>query len=126
MATPIVSPHDRSRHTMEIFLLSLERNDTKSLRACAGTVLRSAFDHLYSDYRATVAAATLENCLENGQAMCTLLVLLDSAAAQPRRPHGPCSRCREITEGIAWGRITGSTIFLCPPCQEEIRKGGRP
>jgi hypothetical protein len=60
------SVDDYPRGTVNVLLLSLERRDGNAL-ACATAVLRSAFDHLFRSY--------CYRTNENGQAMCTLLVL---------------------------------------------------
>ena len=57
---------DYPRGTMHVLLLSLERGDGNA-HACATAVLRSAFDHLFRRY--------CYRTNENGEAMCTLLVL---------------------------------------------------
>lgn len=57
---------DNSHGTVNVLLLSLERGDGNA-RACATAVLRSAFDHLFRGY--------CYRTDENGEAMCTLLVL---------------------------------------------------
>ena len=60
------SLEDYPRGTMHVLLLSLERGDGNA-HACATAVLRSAFDHLFRRYCCRTN--------ENGEAMCTLLVL---------------------------------------------------
>lgn len=64
------SLEDYPRGTMHVLLLSLERADGNA-HACATAVLRSAFDHLFRRY--------CYRTKENGEAMCTLLVLAAKA-----------------------------------------------
>lgn len=57
---------DYPHGTVNVLLLSLERGDGNA-HACATAVLGSAFDHLFRGY--------CYRTDENGEAMCTLLVL---------------------------------------------------
>jgi hypothetical protein len=60
------SLNDNPHGTVNVLLLSLERGDGNA-HACATAVLRSALDHLFRNY--------CYRTNENGEAMCTLLVL---------------------------------------------------